>query len=249
MFCSVCGKKIDSLDAKYCIFCGNPIETEQNKEAQTACPWEDMENIGFAKAFIDTIGLVLLKPTVFFRSLLPKGFLKSALLFGIFVGSLGYVFNAVWQLILSKGVSLPQFISEYASAGRNILGASIFFAPLIITIMIVFEGISTHVSLIIVGGNKKGFAATMRVLSYAMSAKILNVIPFVGGLISGVWMATVTVIGLREVHGISTARAVTALIMPFLLLVFLVIIALVVIVFMLPDIFHEIGREILPISI
>jgi hypothetical protein len=88
-----------------------------------------------------------------------------------------------------------------------------------------------HVCLVIVGGAKQSFETTFRVVCFAEgSAGPLIIIPFCGGLITGIWKLVLYCIGLAHAHETDTGRAVIAVLLPlivccggFLLLIFLVL--------------------------
>src|SRR6266542_90051 len=78
------------------------------------------------------------------------------------------------------------------------------------------------------GGAKQSFETTFRVVCFAEgSASPLLVIPFCGGLITGIWKVVLYCIGLARSHETDTGRAVIAVLLPlivccggFLLLMF-----------------------------
>ena len=74
-----------------------------------------------------------------------------------------------------------------------------------------------HLCLMLVGGARQGLEATIRVVAYSESATLLAIVPLCGGLAGTLWMLVLYVIGLRELHGTSTSRAVLAVILPVFL--------------------------------
>ena len=68
----------------------------------------------------------------------------------------------------------------------------------------------------IVGGNRKGFEATFRAISYSYSAQLFNIVPFIGNFIGGIYLLILTIIGVREGHNISTGKAVLAVLLPLI---------------------------------
>jgi len=81
--------------------------------------------------------------------------------------------------------------------------------------------------LLIVGGEKKGFEATFRVVSYSHAAQAWGVIPFVGGWIGGIWQLIVQIIGLREMHETSYFKVIMAFVIPAALIFLMVAAALI----------------------
>src|SRR5205807_1513687 len=67
------------------------------------------------------------------------------------------------------------------------------------------------------GGAKQSFETTFRVVCFAEgSASPLLVIPFCGGLITGIWKVVLYCIGLARSHETDTGRAVIAVFLPLI---------------------------------
>ena len=90
------------------------------------------------------------------------------------------------------------------------------FAPLLIVIGLFIGAGIMHLSLMLVGGNKKGFETTFRVIAYSTSAQVGAIIPLLGGLIAGIWTIVVEIIGLREAHQTTTLKAILAVFLPII---------------------------------
>jgi hypothetical protein len=75
----------------------------------------------------------------------------------------------------------------------------------------------THLWVYLLGG-REGYAQTFKALAYgATPSYAFGWIPFVGGIVGSIWAIVLTIIGIRELHGITTGRAVGA----YLLAVFI----------------------------
>jgi hypothetical protein len=74
-----------------------------------------------------------------------------------------------------------------------------------------------HLMLLLLGGARRDFEATFRVVSYAQATSILFLLPFCGQVIGGVWCLVLYVVGLAEVHRIGHGRAVAAVLLPLAL--------------------------------
>ena len=83
-----------------------------------------------------------------------------------------------------------------------------------------------HLCLMIVGGNHNGYKTTFRAVSYSYSAYLFGIIPFIGLVIGGIYTFILTIIGVREGHGISTGKAVLAVLLPALVIFVLIIVAI-----------------------
>jgi len=93
----------------------------------------------------------------------------------------------------------------------------------------------------IVGGNKKGFESTFRALAYAYGGNLFGIIPFIGSTIGGIYCLVLTIFGVREGHGISTGRAVLAVLLPIIVVVGLGILAAVMLPFIIGSSFRYLG--------
>jgi hypothetical protein len=69
----------------------------------------------------------------------------------------------------------------------------------------------------IVGGAKKPFETTFRVVCFSSgSTYLLSMIPVCGGLIGGVWNIVLECIGLARAHETDTGKAVMAVLLPII---------------------------------
>ncbi len=174
------------------------------------CPWEDLEGLGFFEAFLSTLKGALLSPTQFYRRMPMKGGFKNPLIFGLILGVLGGVLGMAWQRVFM--FRLGQF-PELSTT--HLVGITIGL-PLIVLVTLYLGSAIIHLCLMLVGGNRRGFEATFRVIAYSWSTQIFAFIPFVGGLIIPIYALAIEIIGLREGHGIGTGRAVLAIFLPFI---------------------------------
>jgi hypothetical protein len=93
----------------------------------------------------------------------------------------------------------------------------ILLSPVLVIVgMFIVSGI-LHLSLMIVGGARKPFETTFRVVCFSSgSTSLLSMIPFCGGMIAGVWNIVVECIGLARAHEIDTGKAVMAVLLPII---------------------------------
>lgn len=178
-------------------------------------PWEQKLKEQWFGAFYLTIKHSLLRPFVFFNALAEgKGIFKP-LLYGNLINLI--VFSVV--VAYQAGFHFWEFAPEFTSSIKNIFSFSFFitgpFAILIfcfVSLLFVFlfattsmliESLMIHLGLIIAGGAKKGYEATLRVTCYSLGPNIFHVVPFVGNIVSPIWVLVLTVIGLKTVHNLS----------------------------------------------
>jgi hypothetical protein len=186
-------------------------------------PWESGE--GFISAFFRTIRDALFSPTRFFKKVGNGNGYWSPLVYGAILGIIGSGVSLLWQWLLFSQWFPIQRLSE--------LLYSFYFAvltiaiPLAVVFSIFFGSAVIHFCLMIVGGNKKGFEATFRAISYSYSGHVFGIIPFIGGTIASIYILILTIIGVREGHVITTGRAVLAILLPVIVAVGLGILSLI----------------------
>lgn len=194
-------------------FIGTSLEEEKG-----STPWEDMANLGFITAFFRTMKEVLFSPSRFFRKMSVDKGIQTPLFYGIITGFLGGLSALLWQYALqaiAKGVTL--FYSSF------IVGYALVLPFLIAIGLFIISGIF-HVCLMIVGGSKRGFEATFRVVAYTNSTQIFIILPFLGGLIAGIYNLVLWIIGFRESHRTTTGRAFIAVFLPMVIVTIFIVI-------------------------
>ena len=218
--CPGCGKSLEAVgEVQFCPFCGVSVERETgSEESERYSTWDDRANVGFFRALFDTWTKSVFHPTDFFSAMPVKGGYGGPLLYGFIVGEIAVLFSLFWQGILMMmgvfGESSEQMEAMGVSVAVLVIVA--FLSPLLVLIGYFLSSGILHVCLILVGGARRDFEATFRVVCYAAGANLFNIVPFFGGLVAWVWNAALNIIGIRETHGISTGRALLAYILPAL---------------------------------
>ncbi len=182
-------------------------------------PWENREQLGFFKAYFDTVILVLTKPGEAFVMMKKEGDLLGPMLFALIGGCAGVIVS----ILLNIAIQSIGFMGDRQSAafGMGVMGiwavGYILLSPvLVIVFMFIASGI-LHLCLMIVGGARKPFETTFRVVCFSSgSTCLLSMIPFCGGLISGVWNIVLEIIGVARAHEIDTGKAVLAVLLPII---------------------------------
>jgi hypothetical protein len=150
----------------------------------------------------------------------------NPLLYGVIIGFLGGLFTLLWRYTFSGLIGAINFFFT-----SSILFYA-FFLPFLIALGLFVAGGIFHILLMLVGGNKKGFEATFRVVAYSNSTQVFSVLPLLGGMIAVIYNIILWIIGFRESHQISTAKATFAVFLPLILITFLILIA--IFMFLLP---------------
>jgi len=175
--------------------------------------WESGE--GFISAFFKTTREVLFSGIQFFRkNAVGEGY-WAALIYGLIVGVIGWGGSMAWQWhFFSKWIPLQ----VYSVIPYNLHLVFITVAlPFLVILSFLIRSVVAHVCLVIVGGNKNGFRTTFRVICYSASAHLFAIIPVIGNPIDYFYTRILTIIGIREGHGISTGRAVLVVLLPYII--------------------------------
>ena len=182
-------------------------------------PWEHREQLGFFKAYFDTVSMVLTKPGEAFAMMKTEGDMMGPMLFALIGGCAGIIVSVLLQLALHS----IGFMANRQSAmfGMGVVGlwsiGYILLSPIIVIVAaFIISGI-LHLCLMILGGAKKSFETTFRVVCFSSgSTYLLSMIPFCGGMIAGVWNIVVEIIGLARAHETDTGKAVMAVLLPII---------------------------------
>ena len=196
---------------------------------QDGPPWEDRERLGFGVAFVDTTKGVLAEPADFFRRMRPSGGLGAPLFYGVLVGYLGLVVTSLYQLVwhlVSAGPAVPAGDSPAERLAAALQGGTtplqfalnLVLGPVLVAAGLFLGGGIYHVMLLVLGGARRDFEATLRVACYSSATQLFQIVPGCGGLVALVWGIVVAVVGLSEVHGISRGKAAAAVLLPLVLL-------------------------------
>lgn len=212
-------------------------------------PWEEREDRGYARAFVETTWAVLRSPRAFFAETSGSHGLPGPLLFGVVAGGLGEILQFLVAVplaaLLARLVDLPSPEAPSLAIGGvdlltlpswalSFLGCQgvVLLAPLVFVLygVLVFAlGGLTHLMLRLIGGlqsSSEGFAGTFAVGCYAMAAFPLQMTPAFGDAIFFVLVVTLQTIGLSVVHRTTRAKALVATLAALALFVVLVVLSL-----------------------
>lgn len=179
-------------------------------------PWEQREGRGAVAAFAETLQRVLFHPVPFFRATAPDRGAGAALGYAVIVGTLSLAVAFLWQHALGERVFFERggrylrfFESRAALAGVSV------FLPIGVAVGNLVWAAILHVCLAVLGGARGTYGTTLKAVCYSSSATAFNVFPVCGAAVGAVWQVVLQVIGLRELHGTTTARAFWAWFLPF----------------------------------
>lgn len=180
---------------------------------------------GWLNAAVATWKKVILEPVVFFGRLRPGpdtgGALGYAMVLlavgGVFAGGVQYLQGMLQRAQFSQ---VQEQLGQMPADAQKIMGAFLKFAqpsptliistPIIAVVGFFIGAALLHLCLMIVGGNKQGFTATIRALAFAQTPYLFNIVPMCGALAASIWTLVLGVMGLAGVHRISIGRVIGA---------------------------------------
>src|SRR5262245_1982501 len=192
--------------------------TPEAGASRSGLPWEHRHERGFFNAFIETLILVLTKPSEAFTTMRREGGLGEPLIYALIGGCVGALVSFLFSLGLQSAGLFTDHDTFSAIAGMGIGSAAfIVLLPLFVIIGLFIGSAIVHLCLMIVGGANQSFETTFRVFAFSQgSTGPLQMIPICGGLIAGVWALICNCIGLARAHETDTGRAVLAVFLPLI---------------------------------
>ncbi|HPA47504.1 MAG TPA: YIP1 family protein [bacterium] len=212
---------------------------ENSTQSSNLIPWLRREELGFFRAFMQTVSDAMSQPTRFFGRLPTVSPPWAPLLFAVVCAFLFYFPG----LLINETLLLPLVTQELQRVETNGEAAQPFDAvyekmalyfsdrspsrwmTLLIKFLIVEIILASWIQQIFVylAGGRRGFEVTLQVRCYSLVGILFLLIPFVGMFIGYICWIGMNALGLREVHGISGWLSVLAAISPLLvaLLLFL----------------------------
>ena len=181
------------------------------------------------ESFANTVRRVVLQPVGFFAELTRQGSLLNPLIFALICTEISAILGGILRLagvgegfVAGYGFQVP----EEQDFGEFI--GSVIFAPIggVIGVFVV-AGIGQLVVRLVVGATNSGFGATFRVASYTGVTSLVSWIPIIGGILAlyGIYLA---VVGIREMHGTTTGKAVIVVLFPVILILLLTLLGVLV---------------------
>jgi hypothetical protein len=177
--------------------------------------WDRRQELGFFSTLWTTLMAVTLHPIIFFEKLAPRGGLGSAALFllllAIPAGIVTTGVSAAYQTVAPADISQFEAIWGADSPFTKYLawtsrpswlkaGLNLVFFPLWVVGWASLGALFVHFGLLVVGGERHGFAATLKAVYYGHGVTFWAVIPFCGGLVAGFWAWFTVSTGVAKLH-------------------------------------------------
>lgn len=200
--------------------------------AEVSPAWERREKLGWFAAVVETVPGVLFQPGPTFKRMPVEGGLGGPLLYYLLLGFLGSAVGALyqigWSMVDPRAMEGMPVDAEGAVFLLGSLLGLVIFLPMALVLGIFLGSGMTHGMLMLVGGAKKGFEATFRVMCYSHgTCALLQLIPFCGSLVFAVYGMVVSVVGLARAHGIEVWQALVAVLLPAVICMGLIVLIVV----------------------
>ncbi len=203
-----------------------PPEVAPPAEPYTTVPPLPWEQPGYPllEGLFETAKLFFTEPTEAFRRMSLTGSLGRPIAYAIIFGWLGIIAQQLYQLAMGGSwmrwlPNMPR-TDELAASSLWTAGWSIAMmvvAPLLVLIGLFVGAAIVHVFLLLVGGANSGFDGTVRVMCYASTVQVLQVVPLCGGVAAGIWALVLEVVGLAVAHRTTQGKAALAVLLPVVL--------------------------------
>lgn len=187
-------------------------------QPEAGLPWEHRRQLGFFKAYFETVSVLLMKPSEAFTLMKREGGLTDPLLFALIGGSVGTLASMLFQIGLQSLLGLGGSNNVLNVFGTGAVITFLVLSPLFMALgMFVGSGI-LHLFLMILGGANRPFETTFRVFCFSSGAAYLfSIIPFCGGYVTPIYDIVLQCIGLSRAHETTTGKAVLAVLLPWVI--------------------------------
>ena len=181
-------------------------------------PWEQ-PGYPALEGLYETAKLVLTAPSQAFARMSLTGTLGRPLLYAVIFGWVGIIAGQAYNIAFRSVIHnlMPGMMNRGFQMPIAFSLAMMVFAPIFVLLGVFIWSAIVHLFLMLVGGATKGFAATVRVVCYAGTVQVFQIVPFCGGLIGFFWALVLYVIGLATAHRTTQGKAALAVLLPVVL--------------------------------
>ena len=169
--------------------------------------------------FVEKVKGILTDPSKTFDALKGETLGESVKYYAV-IAAISAALNAL-LFALAFGTMFGQ-LGTMMGAGAGIAGAvAIFVVLFILGIIGTFVGGAIFHIFVYLAGGRKGLTQTIKAVIYGSTpGLLLGWIPFIG-MLGGIWSLVLEVLGIRQLHEMTTGRAVLAVVI--MLVVFVVL--------------------------
>jgi hypothetical protein len=202
---------------------GHPYQRRSVTMASRTTPGGDYNLSDPANSFADVVRRVVLQPAAFFAGLPRQGSFLGPLVFALICIEVSALLVGLLTFIDVPG-GITTMLGAAGNQGFLAFLGGLVITPIAATVGIFLTALVTHLLVIlVVGSGHSGFGATFRIISYSSVTSLLGWIPYVGWIFSlyRLYLATV---GIREMHGTTTGRALLVVLLPAILVLLLVLV-------------------------
>lgn len=209
--CPLCGHRMSGFGA------AGPGAAGPAASGAPPVPWED-PSAGLPRNLFATWSRSLLEPGRFYRGVPFEAPALRPLLYFLIVTLVSALFTLWWRAV---GVLPAELVVPFGGRGSSSAWAAVefFLTPFSALAMLLISAAVLHLMALLLAPGRRGFTATLRVLCYAAGPGVLTALPWLGGLVGGVWSLVLTVVGVREAHRTTTGRAAAIVLLPVAALV------------------------------
>ena len=198
-----------------------PVSAVPPVDSGSATPvWESANPPPFLTAIIETVKQVLSKPAETFQAMLCEGGFGKPLKFFVLVswvsGAVGLLYQSAATLI-NPAVFAGDEFKNFPKFGLALIfvGLIVLMPALLLLRAFLAAGI-LHLALMLVGGARKPFETTFRVLCYSSgSTSVLQLVPICGPWFFLAASFVYSVVGLKEAHRTELWRPILAIFLVF----------------------------------
>jgi hypothetical protein len=221
MKCPQCGSIANISTTTFCSDCGCLLSSATTKTRFNASTllWEtNHRRFAFFKVLNRTVAQFLFHPDKWFSEVAQKKApIAPAWQYGLIIGSIGLLGSWFWTIVLRKysyfAVLHYQFFNQELTSPLTLIAA-----PLLISLQFFLITLYAFVMLRLNSRNKVSFLETFRIICYAETPTILQVIPIIGTLLSIILWIFALLTGLHYLYGMSRGKVLFILLLPFLIL-------------------------------
>lgn len=88
--------------------------------------------------------------------------------------------------------------------------------PVLVPILMYVGGGILHLILKLFGWDHSPYTETVKLVGFLSTSYVANLVPFIGGILGFFWGIVLQVIGLREIHNLTTGKALLVVFLPLL---------------------------------